>query len=253
MKGIQGLIVAAGLGLLAAALNYLYLSEQSRGFTGVNFIVVKSGVAIRPGDVINESHLDKISVPKASAENLKEAAYLWQDLNTVVGIKATREYKENELLFRSDYRTPRPELALKANERLIWVTVDSRAFVPELVDPGDEVTFILPTPLGPTPAAPSVLPGTDTPEPVRVDPPGGGSGAMEMVGPFKVGSLGNRLGRTEVMRASSITPVQQQQIGIVVRWEGNKLEANAMKLQDRLARVNYSNVSVVLHPRAPRK
>src|SRR5688572_13954770 len=117
MKGIQGLIVAAGLGILAAALNYLYLSEQSRGFAKVDFIVVKSGVAIRPGDEIKKEHLAKVEVPKASAETLADVAYLWKDLNTVAGIKSTRDYKGDELLLRADYRTPRPELSLKGNER----------------------------------------------------------------------------------------------------------------------------------------
>lgn len=250
MKGIQGLIVAAALGVLGAALNWLYLSEQSRGFAEVDFIAVKSGTIIHPGEVIKEEHLIKVEVPKAHSENLKDVVYLWQDLRTVVSTKATREYRGDEFLLRSDYRTPKPELVLKNNERLIWVTVDSRAFVPELVDPGDEVTFIVPLPPTPTPAGgASVLPEGGA-EPVRVEAPG--AGESDLIGPFRIGSLGNRLGTIDVMRAGGQTPTQERQIGIIVRWEANRLELNAKKLQERLQRVNYSNVSVILHPRAPR-
>lgn len=255
MKGIQGLIVAAALGVLGAALNWLYLSEQSRGFSSVHFIAVRTGTVIHPGDAIRDDHLMNVAVPKAQSENLKDVVYLWQDLSTVVNIKATREYKGGEFLLRSDYKTPRPELALKPFERLIWVTVDSRAFVPELVDPGNEVTFIVPVPVDskPTPAGTtSALPEGAPPEPVREAANAPGSN-LEMIGPFKIGSLGNRLGTIEVMRAGNQTPTQERQIGIIVKWEANKLEPNAMKLQDRLQRVNFSNVGIILHPRAPQK
>lgn len=249
MKGIQGLIVAAALGVLGAALNWLYLSEQSRGFANIDFIAVKSGTIIHPGEVIKEDQLMKVPVPKARSENLDKMVYLWEDLGTVKNIKATREYRGDEFLLRSDYRTPKPELVLKNNERLIWVTVDSRSFVPELVDPGDDVTFIVPLPPTPTPAGASVLP-EGAAEPVRVEAPP--TGEPDLIGPFRIGSLGNRLGTIEVMRAGGQTPTQERQIGIIVKWEANKLEPNARKLQDRLQKVNYSNVSVILHPRAPR-
>lgn len=250
MKGIQGLIVAAGLGVLGAALNWIYLSEQSKGSAFDYFIAVNSSTVIHPGEPIKEEHLMRVDVPKAHSENLKEMVYLWQDLSTVVSTKATREYRGGEFLLRSDYRTPKPELVLKNNERLIWVTVDSRAFVPELVDPGDEVTFIVPLPPAPTPAgAASVLPEGAV-EPIRVEAPP--TGDPDLIGPFKIGSLGNRLGTIEVMRAGGQSPTQERQIGIIVRWEANGLEPNAKRLQERLQRVNFANVSVILHPRAPR-
>jgi hypothetical protein len=252
MKGIQGIIVAVGLGLLGAALNWFYLSEQTRGLSSVKFIAVKNG--IRLGEVISENHLMSVAVPRIQAENLKEVAYLYDDINIVAKTKATREYKGGELLLRSDYRTPRAELNLKPFERLLWVTVDSRAFVPELVDPGDEVTFMLPAPIVPTPAGASALVDSEGPVPAPPSAPG----SSEMIGPFKIGSLGNRLGTIDVMRAGNQTPTQERQIGIIVETEtrkpdGKKLEPNAAKLQDRLQRANYSNVGVILHPRAPRK
>ena len=50
MKGVQALIVAAGLGIVAAILNFLYLFPASQEHEPVYFIAVKQGRTINRGE-----------------------------------------------------------------------------------------------------------------------------------------------------------------------------------------------------------
>jgi hypothetical protein len=235
MKGMQGIAVAAILGLLGVGLNWVYLSQKTRDIDSVSFIGIAAGKTLATGEALKREHLAEVKVPRLHARNLENFAYLWQDVDTVVGIKATRPYQGGDLVLISDYRTPPPELELSDDERLIWIAVDSRSFVPSLVDPGDLITFIVPTT-----TAPARTDGSPSPLPVE---------STEMIGPFKVGSLGNRLGSRDVMQANRLSPVQERQIGIIVRREGSKLEKSAMALIERLNETGYRNIGVALHPK----
>lgn len=237
MKGMQGLAVAAVLGLLGVGLNWVYLSQKTKDIDAMSFIGIAPGTTIGPGDVLRREHLVEVKIPRIHARNLEDFIYLWQDVETVVGIHATRQYQGGELVKIEDYRTPPPELALEENERLIWIAVDSRSFVPSLVDPGDQITFLVPRFRTTADSAGS----DDSPEPI---------------GPFTIGSLGNRLGSREVMRSGRRSPVQERQVGIIVQvhpkpgaageWE---LEAKAKTLLTMLQQSNYRNVGVALHPK----
>lgn len=231
MKGAQGLIVAAILGSLGVVLNWLYLDAKTRNTESVSFIGIQDGVTINPGEVFEESHLVAVPIPAANASVDKDFVYLWDARNTIVGTKATRRYEGGNLVYRQDYRTPPAELKLAEDERLIWITVDSRSFVPALVDPGAEISFIVPTTASTGPK--EAIPLKQT----------------EMIGPFRVGSLGNRLGSLEVHQASHKALVQERQVGIIVKVEGNKLEAKALKLLEIVGKSGHESIGVSLHPR----
>ena len=257
MKGVQGLIIAAILGVFGGALNWVYLQQKTQSFKTRQFVGIKPGATLIPGDLIKEEHLEMVPVPAGREGDLAQFAYLWETRKTVAGIRATRKYTGGELVFRTDYTPPPPDLKLAENQRLIWITVDSRTFVPDLVDPGDEITFLVPTAAAPTPAPlrPAVDPalnpdpaagGAENPAPLdRLDrlPTEG----TELIGPFVVGSLGNRLGSIDVMKANRLAQSNERQVGIMVTVKGTKLDENAMKLLDRLRKVNYTNIGVALH------
>jgi hypothetical protein len=242
---------------LGAALNYVYLDNKTRHIETVSFIGLREEARLRPGDPLKEEDLVEVRIPESNAGNLRKFVFLWQDLETVRGIRAIRAYQGGELLRREDYRTPPPELKLAKGQLLVWVSADNRSFVPDLVNPGDRVTFTVPSSRGPTPAVrPAVVPNADDPgaDPgpaataTRVD-----SGNIELVGPFVIAAIGSRLGSAEVSKALQGRSVNDFELGIFVRNEGTdaepRMEAKALRLIELTRRVGNQGVGIVLHPR----
>lgn len=261
MKGAAGIAVAVMLGLLGAALNYVYLDNKTRHIETVSFIGLREEARLRPGDPLKEEDLVEVRIPESNAGNLRKFVFLWQDLETVRGIRAIRAYQGGELLRREDYRTPPPELKLAKGQLLVWVSADNRSFVPDLVNPGDRVTFTVPSSRGPTPAVrPAVVPNAADPgaDPgadlgaaataTRVD-----GGNIELVGPFVIAAIGSRLGSAEVSKALQGRSVNDFELGIFVRNEGTdaepRMEAKALRLIELTRRVGNQGVGIVLHPR----
>jgi hypothetical protein len=242
MKGSLGIIVAVFLGALALMLNWYYLYSKTRDIATIEFIGVNRPVAA--GEVLREEYFEPVPVPATTnTKYLRQYAYLYSDKSTVANIKATRDYEPHELVMRSDYRTPQPELNLAEDERLLLISVDSRNFVPELVDPGDLVTFVIPRGGGggrPTPASPGDVP--DVREDVLLE-------GNEMIGPFTVASLGSRLSSAKVMRANRAPTAEERIVGIRVKVEGDGLERKAIRLLELLNDSDGRNIQVVLHPR----
>jgi hypothetical protein len=246
MKGSVGIIVAVFLGLIALVLNWYYLYTKTRDIETVEFIGIRSGVEVRAGEVLREEHFEPVPIPATNnVERLRQYAYLYDDVKTVANIMATRNYEPGDLVLRADYRTPKPELNLKDNERVLLIAVDSRNFVPELVDPGDLISLVIPQldARGPTPAVPGE--GPEVRPEVALE-------ANVVRGPFEVASLGSRLGSADVNRANRSVSGQERIVGIRVKVEGNQLERMAMQLLEDLDRTGGRNVQVVLHPR-PKK
>ena len=69
------------------------------------------------------------------------------------------------------------------------------------------------------------------------------------MGPFKVLSIGNRLGSADVFKAAGMPQQQENVLSISVRADGNQLEAKAKKLWDLLQAGGFRQAGVVLHPR----
>ncbi len=181
------------------------------------------------GETLKEDSFEPVLVPKRYAETLKKYVFLYRDKGTVAGIKATRNYEGGDFVHREDYKTPARSIKLKTDERLIWVTVESRAFVPALVNPGDQITFIFP--------APGMRAGPSNP-----------NAAVESIGPFTIGTLGTRLGDINVSRSYSSSRAEERQVGIIAHVEGGTLEPKALRLLELTAGSNRS-VAVALHPR----
>ncbi len=239
MKGMQGLMVAGLLGVLAVALNWIYLQGKTRDVAIVQFLGVRATSPIEPGQVIREEHLQVVPVPERHAGNLKDYVYLYEERGTVVGITATRQYEQGDLIYRHDYRTPPVELRLSSQEKLIWIPVASSSFVPDLVDPGDRIEFIIP--VYERVASPGSSEGEDGAaswdrRPVRT----------ESIGPFRVGSLGSRLASRQVARGSRLTGSQERLIGIVIDQTDERERDNAANLQGRILTGDFRDIGVAL-------
>lgn len=251
MNGKIALPIAAGLALAAAVLNWVYLDTKAQQLEKIEFLCVAPGITIRPGDRFTDDNLAPLPIPKnnvtdSAGKNLRQEAILYADRGTVRGMTAVRKYEAGELILRQDLRTPPASLALnKDKEVAIFIPVDTRTFIPSLVSAGDQVSFIV----GgvPTPALPGDQENGDenVPTPALPVPPGN----AELIGPFKVLSLGNRLGSAEVLKASGLPQMQENVMTISASVEGGQLEPRAAKLWKLLQANGFRQVGVVLHAR----
>jgi hypothetical protein len=264
MKGIQGLIIAIGLGIVGALFNFAYLYNRSQETENEEFIGIAPNVTVARGDVLKEEHLVKVSIPRNVAGRLKDFAFPWAGQSGEIGMRVVRPVSGGSILLRDDMKTPAQTLAFSANakpgivETALGVPIDPRRGVVSLVEPGDMVMFIVPAGSAyesPTPAASTddsarsdaapAAPGKPDPAAAsRLKPiPASGaaakfptSGATTLLGPFKVLSVGNRLGSTEVMRANRIPQSQENVLNVLVHMEKDKdnrlkFEPEAEKLE----------------------
>lgn len=267
MKGTSGLILAIGLGIVGALLNFAYLANKSAKEELIGFVGIRS--AVQQGERLRADAIEEVLIPARVAGNLKNYAVLWSARDAEVDKRVSRHLPAGSLLLVQDMRSPPAELDFGKNlppgveERAWFVPVDLRRMVPSLVQPGDLVTFVaaaaeagLPRRAAPKPNPGGAgNPGGSSPEPVpSADsasiPPG--EGEVDLIGPFRVLSLGNRLTAPEVLQAAQIPQTQEGVMTIAVRLENGRLEAQAQRLL-RLLEVNRAQPLVVmLHPRPPR-
>jgi hypothetical protein len=256
MKGIQGLILAVGLGIAGAVFNWAYLISRTSEKVNVYFIGVKPNVTLNSGDKIKPEHIELVGLPKDAVGNLKDFAVPFEtnssvDTQSVVGQTVWRVIQGGRLLLQDDLKTPPPELRLEPGEEAMFVPIDSRSTITSLIVPGDQVLFLVSktVPGKPTPAVPSTpaaAAGEPIPDPANAENPNGPPGPIEKIGPFKVLSIGNRLGSAEVMKANRISQQQENVMMISVK---SKDDQKALYLQSRLEATNYRQVGVRLVPR----
>ena len=191
-----------------------------------------------------------IPIPKESVGNLDEFGIRWSARQSVIGESMSRYRKAGSLLLQEDTKTPPPEIKLGPGEGLVWIPVDSRTFVPSMVVPGDQVSFLVPT-------APGGVKSIEAPDPAAAQPqPAAATDVFTTVGPFTVLSLGNRLGSSEVLKAAKVPQLQENLLGIKVRVDENHRiqDALAAKLLGVLNSTNFRPLGVLWESqRAKRK
>src|SRR5215471_714896 len=124
MKGVPGLLIAVGLGIVGAFCNWMYLADKGRNLEMVEFIGINDNVKINAGDKFNAEQFTPIPIPKNAVGDLYKTAYLWKDMGTVIGVAATKSYSRSEILLRQDLRTA-PEMDIKTmlrpDETAVWI------------------------------------------------------------------------------------------------------------------------------------
>ena len=244
MKGIYGLIIAIGLGVVAAIFNWAYLNEKSKHAEMIYFIGVAKDQKIARGEKFTAEKLVKIGLPKIRAKSLKDFTLPWDSLITVVGQRSSRLIPSGELVLNQDLKTPPSTLAVPEADR-IWIPVDSRAIVTEQVSAGDFVSFLVSTP---TVAAPpndfsgGADTGPDSMQPAVV------VGRTRTIGPFLVLSLGNRLGSPETARKRNVSRAPENVVAIKVTLDASgNLDKKTQALLDALQSSSLRQLGVVLH------
>lgn len=249
MKGMQGLLVAIGLGLVGAMWNAFYLSKKAGNYEKESFVGVAVGANLRQGDTFRESHLVRVDVPKAFVGALAQSAIRWELRSTVIGMNAATAHEGGEILLQQDLKQPPQKLELAENERALGIPVDNKTFVPTFVEPSvNEVTFMVPkfAGLARAPTGPGDAKDKSATKPTA-KPPDDPNSSLELIGPFRVIALGNRMGSPDVMRGARMQQVQENVMTIAVRMEGDEMEPKARRLWDALVRNNFKQVGVLLH------
>ena len=255
MTGMKGLIVAVVLGITAALFNYAYLSSRSQDLEMVRFIGIKPDVTINRGDRLQEHQLEMVSIARANAGNLMKFAEPYDSLKSVVGCPVYRTLEGGSLLLRTDTKTPPAELIFEEQtqpgieEVAIGVPIDPARIVPALIQPGDFVSFIAAKDsvrgLTPTSAAGA---GEAMPEFIPAEPePYDAPDDIEQIGPFRVLSLGTRLGSADVARAARQATVQENVMMVAVLIENGKFELKARHLLQLMERSSSRPLGYVLH------
>lgn len=238
MRGVQGLIIAGVFGVVGAFCNWLYIDRLATDYEKVSFVAIKKDAQINVGDRFKEAeHFKKVDIPKNNVGNLDDVAILWELRKTAQGEPATRSYRGGEILLWHDLKAPaRQHLSEKLGkgEQACWVSVSSGDFVPELVNPGDWVSFIVPRLPGGQPV--DVKNARD----LLAQP-------TEIIGPFPILSLGTRTGERDVRRARGLSSGPEHIIGIRVRMVDGAMEPNADRLFKILQLTGQKSARVILH------
>jgi hypothetical protein len=240
MKSSYALILAIGLGSIGAALNAYYLYEKSRAVETVGFVGIAPDVTINPGEPLLQKHLVEVPVPEKYASSLESFAIRYEDVGSV-NRPAARILEGGSLLLEQDLETPPQKLILGENDYLHPVNVDSQSLVPSLINPGDEIFFLA---AGPTVASEvsggsSMLPAGNR---------GGSEGSPTIIGPFTIVTVGNRLGRADVMRTARVRQVQENVINVKFTIKDGKLQPPAGQLLDLLERTNSRPLGYIWRP-----
>lgn len=235
MKGAPGFLLAVGLGIIGAFVNWLYLAQKARQFDHVDFVGVAEQVSINKGDRFREDQFMRIPIPQHAVGGLKDAALTWSALGTILGTPATKSYKPGDIILRQDLLTPATTDLLDTlgpNDVAAGVPIDTRTVVVQNLNPGAFVSFIVPRFGGtPTPADGNATKGN----------------ASEFVGPFEILALGTRKGQAQLLSASGGSAAQETTMTIRVRMVNNAPDEKWRELLDVMRISNNQPLSVVLH------
>lgn len=262
MKGIHGLILAIGLGTAGALFNFAYLASRSRDVEKIAFIGVKEDKVVGRSEPLTEENIEPVEIPRRWVGKLEEYAILYSARPTVLGRRPWRPLEGGSLLLRSDLKTPPQELSFGTNlppgaeERAYFVPIDTRRLIPSLVQPGDLVDFIISaSPLGsPTlAAAPKPVPagkGEPKGEPAVAAARPAPRDSVDLCGPFRILSIGNRLGSRAVMAAAKVQQAQENVLTIALKIENGKVEPEGARLMRVLEQSGSKPLGYLLRPRS---
>ncbi len=250
MKGMMGVWIALLLGVVGAFCNWFYIAEQARQFEKTEFIQISSNRPLNPGDKFSESDFVPLPVPTFAKGTLEKSAVLYSDRKTAVGLVAPHGFLEGDILMQKDLEQPPPsdvKAKLGPDEVLMIVPIDSRVMVPRLIQADDYVSFVIPN-LPPTPT-PADVP--NAPKPLTNIPSGGVS---RRIGPYRVVSMGDRLGTSEKARVVGTGTTQENLMGIAIKIQADgSLDKPGQELSEVFRLTNFNQVQVLLHPAPPKK
>lgn len=224
MNNWVGLVIAISLALVAGVLNWKYLERKTEEVEIVNFLAIKQGVFVEAGERFQEEHFEPLSIPKKSVGSLDKSAVLFADIHTVVSSTAIRDYAGGQVVLLQELVTPSTKLDLSAGEEAYFVAVGG-TFVPSLFSPGDLVNFMIPAPRRVSfrnneQPQPNESENEDDPKWAQLtanDEMEIEQGPTKFIGPFRVISVGGRLGNYEVNRAQGRRAGGEKILGVALK------------------------------------
>jgi hypothetical protein len=232
MKGLQGLAIAAAMGVVGAVCNWFYIAQRARDLEKVDFIFIKADSRVNAGDKFKLTQFKKVSIPKKHLGNLERVAVLWRDRQTVVGIIAHRSFTGDELLLRKDLaRPPQKKLSelFGINEESLPVTVDVSTFIAANYNPNDYVYFYEP---------PGLRGGSD---------PANVPDEDLRAGPFRILAVGDRLGSRDVAKAAGLRESRGNILTVTLKKDKDgKPSEQSVKLRSLIKKSGGKGLSVSL-------
>lgn len=215
-------LIAAGLGLAAAALNWFAMST---GSDALQFVRVTEDLEV--GDAFTSGNLAPLEIPAAFA-SLRDTAIPFDDRGVLLQRRATRKFMAGDIVFWRDMQLQGPEFELRAGEDVLLVSLADTQVAPGLLRVGSWVSLRFEL------------------EPAAYDaerePPTEESQAT-WVGPFRVASVGSAVTPGTAGGSSSLIGVVVQRTGQQPR-EIQVLESFVDRQQRGRARLH----AVKLHP-----
>lgn len=238
MKGALGFTLAAGLGIVGAFSNWFYLQRLAKNEEKVWFIAIKDGVTLNVGDTIKSEHLVQVGIPRSGVDYLDMVAPPWSAVESVKGIRANRPFRGGEIVLNDDILQEAHQALAKTlaeDEVVRWVPVDSSTVVPEHINPNDWVSFDVPRVGG---AVPTPSGSTSSSR---------GTGMSEIIGPFRIVSLGARREPENVTAGQRRSTGSESRIAILVKFKDGKLEPKAERLFEAIRLAGSQGVQLQLH------
>lgn len=243
MKGLQGIVIAVALGLVAAFCNWYYIYRQASGYHTESFVIITPTTQLNPGDKFKVEHFKKVDVPIQHVGDLIASGILWKDRETIQGMVANRAYQGGEILLRQDLKTvARKDLSemLAAGEIAFPVPVDPRTFVPDNFNPGDNISFFVPQYM------------SSAPQPVPADAENGNNASPAkneaIIGPFRILALGGRKGSRDVAEAAGSRNTREDVVTVALILKDGNFDEKSTALVRMLNVTANKGVSVVKHP-----
>ena len=134
MSHTSKLLIAVGLGVLAAALNYMSISQRQKP---VKFVTVNK--AVKQGDQITTDLLTSVEVPAHFAQSLQKSVVPFSEMAVLSGKYASRDIEAGELILWEDAPIRGPQYDLRAGETALFIDVGNSAVSNVAV--GDLVSF----------------------------------------------------------------------------------------------------------------
>jgi hypothetical protein len=246
MKSMYGLGLAIALGIAGALLNFTYLNMKARDVEKQYFIGIKDGVVVNRGEILQAEHIEPVGIPKQWLQGLPDYAVRYEARKSAIGSPVWRMLMGPTLLLADDLKTPPPQLQLAADEQAFPVPVEK--LVPSLVNPGDQVSFVVPRPRLAMPGGPRGTEDDPGAAPPSNPPARRSTGTTEIVGPFRVVTVGNRLGSADVHVAAKLPRLQENILNVAVKVTEGELEPKAQKLFELLHAADFRGVGVLWRP-----
>ncbi len=252
MKPMHGIILAIGLGIAGALFNFAYLTKMSGEFEVIEFVGIKDGTTISPGDRLTLADLEPVPIPMASVEELDKVAIRYSATEAIKTLTVWRLLTGPTLLFKDDLDPTLPrEFDLEENEAIVGISVSPGTYVPSLVDPGDEVSFVISTSRlnWPTPAVQPDAEQADGAEEGTADPPPP-PGATRTIGKFTVTRVEPRPGTAAAIAANRMRSSRSNMIKIrfAVAEDGTPLDRKVQTLFDLLHASGARVIAVIHYP-----